>query len=357
MPDFRQRVINLFQNCTHKIAPYAISLAVSSHKRTYAGIARSLDLKYHVVRDHAPQQDEDFFTVADSLIAKVKKHQTVSSPGLFICDFTRLAKSKDAKTPMTTWDRDGRINATNNGFSAGFCLWTNGSITIPVSFLFWTNKNDSSHSYVSKSDCVQAAIKKLSDKLDIKEVIVDGEFSSSKMLEFFADHKINVTARVRRNRKVITDDGVEAQLQLHPHLRLLKNSHSRSMRAKLQERYYWFTAVKQTTRGGKKKIVFIISTKERQAKEHVKIYGLRWNCEKFFRTAKQSLGLEDCQSQKIDGISGHIWSVMMIFTALEETRFFKKKKSVERVLAILKSKNTTSLVNEYIDLVETYVTF
>jgi hypothetical protein len=163
-------------------------------------------------------------------------------------------------------------------------------------------------------------------------VLVDGEFSSQEMLNFFADHNIGITARIQRNRVVESDDGVIAQLQLHQGLRLLRNAHSRTIRAKLRGRYYWLTAVKHTTRGGKKKIVYIISTEKREQKEHVATYKKRWNCEKFFRTAKQALGLEDCQAKKVDGIKGHIWSVMILYSSLEETRYFKKKKSPEFIL-------------------------
>ncbi len=84
---------------------------------------------------------------------------------------------------------------------------------------------------------------------------------------------------------------------------------------------------------------------------------MRWNIEKFFRTAKQSLWLDDCQAQKLDRIINHIYAVMIAFTALEETKFAKKKKSIEVVLSIIKSKNAGKQFTLYADLIETYATF
>lgn len=355
--DFRQRILNSFQNCSKKIIPYALALAISSSRRSYAGIARSIDVNYDYFYDHIKSISEKPDNLMKEFIAKVKKYQTKADKGLIIFDFTRLAKSKDAQTPMTTWDRDGRINKVNNGFSVGFCVWTNGKITIPLTHCYWINKKDSGESYITKKEFAKSLIRLVKNDLDINEVLVDGEFSTHSMLDFFAEEGIDFTARIATNRNVLTRNGIKAQLKTHDALRLRKNEKSRTVIASYGQIFYNFTAVKQTTRGGKKKIVFIISTKNRSSKEHVKIYAMRWNIEKFFRTAKQSLGLEDCQAQKADRIVNHVHAVMIAFIALEETKFTKKKKSVEAVLGIIRSKNRGIKYNLYIDLVETYANF
>jgi len=357
MLDFRQRILNLFQNCTKKIVPYALSLSVSCQRRSYAGISKSLDANYAAIYNHIKNIHENNDDLKKNFISKVKKYQTRANKGLIIFDFTRLAKSKDAQTPMTTWDRDGRINKVNNGFSIGFCVWTDGKITIPLSYCFWMNKNDAGDSYISKKELAKSLIATIKNDLEIEEVLVDGEFATHNMMNFFAEEGLDFTARIACNRNVVTKDGIKDQLKNHKALRLRKNEKSRTILASYGGRIYNFTSVKQKTRGGKKKIVFIISTKIRQSKDHVKIYVLRWNIEKFFRTAKQSLGLEDCQAQKLDRIVNHIYAVMIAFTAFEETKFITKKKSVEVVLGILKSKNVNKQYNLYADLVETYVSF
>jgi hypothetical protein len=332
-------------------------LAASSQRRSYAGIAKSLEIDYHYIYDHIKSIDEstDFFIAL--FIDKVKKYRTRSNKGYIIFDFTRLAKSKDAQTPMTTWDRDARINKVNNGFSLGFCVWTDGKITIPLTHCFWLNKTDAGESYATKKERAQSVLRAVKQKLDITEVIIDGEFATHAMMDFFSDEGIDFTARIPANRNVIIGTGKGIQLKNHPALRLRKNEKSRTIFASYGGRLYNFTAVKQMTRGGKKKIVFIISTNTRTSKEHVRIYKLRWLIEKFFRTAKQSLGLEDCQAQRIDRIINHIHAVMLAFIALEETKVAKKKKSVEAILSIINSKNRPPSFLHYADLVETYAAF
>jgi hypothetical protein len=357
MSSFSQRILNLFQKCTKKIIPYALSLAASRKDHSYAGIARTLETNYHSLFIKISEIDINIDQIMQRLISKVQKYQTTCNRGWIIVDFTRLAKSKDAKTPLTTWDRDGRINVVNNGFSAGFCVWTNGSITIPLSFSFWLNRKDSGDSFVSKKVLAKNMISSIVQKLGNLEVIVDGEFATLEMLEFFSSQNINFTARIACNRKATSMHGIVAQLKFHQGLHLNKNQKSRTMAAYLNGKAYEFTSVKQKTRNGKKKIVFIISTNVRSSKEHVRIYSLRWNIEKFFRTSKQSLGLEACQAQKSHGIVTRILAVILIFTALEETKLFLKEKSVEAVLHVLRSKNSLDSPLEYSDLVETYVSF
>jgi hypothetical protein len=357
MTSFHQRILYLFQNCTKKIIPFALSLAACSERRSYAGIARSLDVSYEYIYDYAKSIHDKSEQIMQAFIGKVKKYQTRACKGYVLVDFTRLAKSKDAQTPFTTWDRDGRINGVNNGFSVGFCAWTNGKITIPLSFSFWVNKKNAGESYIAKKDLVKALLIRLTNEIDFEEVIVDGEFATYDMLNFCADQDFDITARIARNRNVVTDDGTKAQLQAHPALRLTKNKKSRTVGAFYCGRFYNFTTVKYRLKGGKKKIVFIISSKNRTSKEHVNTYKFRWNIEKFFRTAKQSLGLEQCQAQKIDQVINHINAVMVAFVALEEVKYLKKKRSPEAVLGILKSKNNVWLIDQYIDLVETFATF
>jgi hypothetical protein len=358
MPNFCQRVLNIFKNCTEKIVPYALSLIITSNRKTYSGIAESLEMEYFEFYDYVKSFYDHHDKILAALCSKAKKYQTRLNPGKIVFDFTRLAKSKDAKTPSTTWDRDGRINSVNKGFSVGFCVWTNGSITIPLSFCFWLNTKDADeNSYVSKKDLAKQEIKAIIAKLGNLEVIVDGEFATLEMMDFFAEEKIQFTARIACNRNVTTEKGIKNQLKNHEQLRLRKNEKSRTMQAFLGNRKYDFTAVKQKTRGGKKKIVFIISTTQRTSKEHAKTYALRWCIEKFFRTSKQSLGLEDCQSQKLEGIKSHIFAVMFSYATLEEIKIFKRKKSPEHILGILRTKISGSLSLKYADLVETYATF
>ena len=60
--------------------------------------------------------------------------------------------------------------------------------------------------------------------------------------------------------------------------------------------------------------IYYISTVRKTAKEYVKIYELRWNIEKIFRTMKQSLGLKDCSARKGTMQKGHIFGIFHAYT-------------------------------------------
>ena len=225
----------------------------------------------------------------------------------------------------------------------------------PWGFLGMGNKKSAADKYVSKKQLVQDALRKILRMISCDEVLVDGEFSSKDMLKFFAEEGIEFTARIARNRIAETDDGTKTQLQLNKAFRLTKNRKSKTAGALIDGGRYQITAVKSNSKHAKHNVVFIISTKKRAPKEHVKTYKTRWVIEKFFRTTKQSLGLEDCQAHSIDAIKQHIIAALSMFTALEETKFVKKQKSVEAVLAIAKSKNRGLLSSQYIDLIESFM--
>jgi SRSO17 transposase len=62
----------------------------------------------------------------------------------------------------------------------------------------------------------------------------------------------------------------------------------------------------------------------------MRIYGYRWNIEKFFRTAKQSLGLTHCQSTKKKLQENHIMNVFCAYAILECERNKKKLANPEQ---------------------------
>src|SRR6185437_9873413 len=79
--------------------------------------------------------------------------------------------------------------------------------------------------------------------------------------------------------------------------------------------------------------IYLISNKKSpNPREHVLTYERRWAIEAYFRTAKQNLGIGDCQSKKESVQTAHIYCVMLAYTFLQEQKDFKKKKPVEAVL-------------------------
>ncbi len=71
------------------------------------------------------------------------------------------------------------------------------------------------------------------------------------------------------------------------------------------------------------------------SKEYVRIYKLRWGIEMFHRTAKQSLGLKDCQSTNLDMQKVRICNLFYIYAFLQHQKKLRKASSVEFVIRSL----------------------
>lgn len=71
----------------------------------------------------------------------------------------------------------------------------------------------------------------------------------------------------------------------------------------------------------------------------VKLYGYRWNIEKFFRTAKQKLGLNDCQSRKFERQKGHIVNVFIAYIVAQYERVKQKLRNVKMAIKSIISRN------------------
>ncbi|MBS1986843.1 transposase [Candidatus Dependentiae bacterium] len=65
-------------------------------------------------------------------------------------------------------------------------------------------------------------------------------------------------------------------------------------------------------------------------------YEYRWSIEKFFRTAKQKLSLNDCQFRKQKLQENHLLNVLFAYALLQHERKQRKLKNVETAIERLK---------------------
>ncbi len=77
--------------------------------------------------------------------------------------------------------------------------------------------------------------------------------------------------------------------------------------------FLFLTALKRKLSNGDFSVVYQVSNFKASSRQHVEYYGYRWNIKKFFRTAKQKLGLNDCQSRKFERQKGHILKVFIAY--------------------------------------------
>jgi hypothetical protein len=65
-------------------------------------------------------------------------------------------------------------------------------------------------------------------------------------------------------------------------------------------------------------------------------YGYRWKIKKFFRSAKQKLGLNDCMARNREAQENHIMNVFLAYAFAQAERIKLRLKNVEMAIKSLK---------------------
>jgi hypothetical protein len=211
---------------------------------------------------------------------------------------------------------------------------SDGVTTIPVTFKLYMAKGN-----YKKTDLLIQLLSELREQIEIDMVLADGHYSTVKMLTWLVENNMNFEMRIHSNRKV-TRRGEECQV------RLLKNLKPKGKRSCRSIMVVWYglnlhlTAIKNVKKDGSVMFKYQISNYKASANEHMMAYKKRWPIEKFFRTAKQNLGLQDCVMRKFSDHKLHIMNVFYVYMILQlEVRCSRIFSYPEEVIKHYRSKN------------------
>lgn len=269
-------------------------------------------------------------------------------PGWLLVDDTLISKNYSIKLPGV----DFIFNTLTGGFTKGFSIvvitWTNGIITIPLDYRVWFTKEISEPFYLIKIELAQDLISEILFKRPFYGVLADGLYASTDMMKFLNKHTIKFNMRMASNRVVTLDNGTKCKLKELRSIKPLKNVRSKTISATWQGMPLHFTAEVRVDRHGEKTIVYIVSNyRSDSSKDHVRAYKLRWNIECFFRTAKQSLGLQQCFARSLDRQKAHIYAVFISYTFLQIICLQKKLSNVEQAIKAFKDIKSTNLKSSF----------
>ncbi len=116
----------------------------------------------------------------------------------------------------------------------------------------------------------------------------------------------------------------------------------------------YLTAERRINRRREESIVYLCATYRVKPSQHVVDYRKRWPIEKFFRTAKQHLGLQECYSRKLIIKRNHIASVFLAYALLEIVRKSLKLKTPEEAIRRLKSQKVSLAESRICRLVKNF---
>ena len=333
-----------------KISLHVFLLIMSKERKNYASMARENNIPYRQV--YIEKEDAENYTkeCMQYLQELIKSKATKDKPGHLIIDFTLLEKHFAQKIPSITYDYDGTKKRVAKGFSAGFVFWSNDEMTIPFDYALWLRKKDLGELYKKKTEIAQDLILLTQkNEIPIHEVRLDGAFASVDMIKFLIQKEIHFTMRIPANR-VIETKTEKNQLAKHSELQMQRNEKFKTIQASYKGFTLYFTAQKRNACNNKKEIVFIVSDIKRTPKEHVEAYNGRWPGEKYFRTAKQHIGLTHCQSTNQNKQQFHIFSIMVAYAVLQCMKIDQQKQSIEEALHPIRRQKIMANFFEYVDL-------
>ena len=295
----------------------------------YSGIAYS---KLAAFTDNAVENAK---SIRSFLIDQAQELSSNDEECELVIDFTQQKKPYAYNIEQLCYDHNGCSNRVEKGLSIGVCAIISKNKLIPIDFKNWIQKKIcelAGIAYVKKNDLAKEIIKSLPTKIKYRYLLLDGAFATRDFLTFLIELDQKFIMRIASNRVIKTLDGVEAQLKEHSALKLKFNEKFKTVEGFYKGIRCFFTAHKRKGKNGESEIVFIVSNVEMAAKEYVEHYSDRSGIEAFFRTCKQSLGLNDCQMLSAEKQEVHILAIFVAYTFLEDEKIAKQKKCPEDII-------------------------
>ena len=198
---------------------------------------------------------------------------------------------------------DGSTSRPCLGIKMMTSLLTDTKVNIPIDATPYVSEELAQSFYKTKSRLAIETTRHVVKRFSIKRMLGDAHFATNEMLFFLNEEAINFLMKITRTRKV-TIDGLTGQLQ-HV-LRLKKNHHTKAAKGSINGIQCYFYVVKIRDES----TIYLISNDYIEPSKVIALYRIRWNIEVFHRTAKQYLGLSDCQMRAIEKQRQHALHVM-----------------------------------------------
>ena len=348
----------LTENVKTKIIMYCCGLIVTQKKKTCTEIAKTLSVNHDIIYSalcFSSHVIESSFNILLGIVNELSK----TEQGWLIIDDTALCKPFSRLIEGIEYIFNTATSRPDKGFSIVVIAWTNGNTTIPLGIKFWFPKKIvGPENYKTKLRVAKEMVREYLAKVPSKGVLMDGLYAFCDMFKFFNDLGLRFNMRMGSNRVIELPDGTRIKLRdirmFHPQ----RNARSRSMWGEWKGLWLHFTSELRINKHGEKSLVFIVSNYQDTSKNHVNAYKLRWPEETVFRTTKQSLGLQHCQTRQLKKLETHVCLVFLSYAFLQVERHGKKSLTVEAVIRKHQDKKYTThkfLINRFRGFFNAYI--
>lgn len=281
---------------------YVEALLLCSEKKVCTNLSDTINRSHDSIQrelDCAVEKQED----ATQSLRTLALNELNADETYLVHDDTQLTKLYAKLIEGLDVGFDGSLGRAALGLKVVTSLLTDRHVNIPIEAIPFVSKELAQASYRTKSDIAIEVTKQIIKHFKIKRVLADAHFATQSMLTFLHDAQLNYLMKIPRSR-VVTIDGVEGQLKNI--LRLKKNNRVKMAKGFFKGIDCYFYVIKIYNG----ETIYLVSNDPIDPYEVVELYRIRWNIELFHRTAKQYLGLGDCQMRSIEKQRQHILYVM-----------------------------------------------
>ena len=322
---------------------YLTGLIVMPEKKNVSMISRSfVDYKdqssvNNFITD-STWSDKEFHDMAIQVVRDAVEKQKIKH-GELVIDDTLLEKS-GKHIEGVGWFHDtsqGKNILAHNIVSTHYFA---GTFHVPLDFEIYVKKKDcqDESKFRTKIEIAKDLLKKaVSYNLPISVLVFDSWYADEGLISLAKSLGIEAYVTEERSTNLILSDDSKTKMNLREFEKTIPRDKFRpveiytSLVGEKRTYYAFCTTVRMNHLDGVK-VKLVISYKDKdlggepsfyisniivwESKKILQTYAFRWSIEGFHRDAKQSLGLEDYQMRKINGVKRHISMVFFAYILL-----------------------------------------
>lgn len=332
---------------TDRNVAYPLSLLLSIPRKTCEALAEQIGTSGDsVIRMlNMSHRSEEELIVTTKKLTKKKLY--------LIIDDTIIAKIYSKYIEGACDNYSTATGKSERSLCSVVAMLTDGEIAIPIDQLLWVSKEFIDGEKQTKSMIAKELIEKITVLTPIYGVLMDGLYTTESLMSWLIQKNIRFDGRYHANRKV-ENKGEIAQVRDLKSLKVSGKKPIKSTVVRWKKLRLHVISLFRRNAAGREIITYYVSNYKAPKKEHVYAYGIRWNIEKFFRTAKQKLGLNDCMVRNREGQEKHIANVFFAYALLQIEKFRYKLKNVETLINSIKSYTFTMLQQRFSPIIKNF---
>ena len=221
---------------------YILGLILNLEKKNCTKMAKVLNKSHDSLYRFLLKHDL-FIPLFPSFFIKMANYFAQYKSGFLIVDDSAVSKIFAQCIEKLAWIYNSSLGRPERGLCIVVVAWSNGEITIPLTFTWWFSKKvvDKEH-YQTKIQHACNLIDQISNLVKFDYLLADGLYFSKDMAAFLNYQSIKFLMRCASNRKITTCDGVSEQTKNHTALKLQRNQHSKKVFASYGDQNLYFIA-------------------------------------------------------------------------------------------------------------------